>query len=35
MVTLTNGRGTFTKTVEEVTKGLADGKNGYDIVFDK
>lgn len=35
LVTLTNGRGAFTKKAEEVTKGLADGKNGYDIVFDK
>ena len=35
LVTLTNGRGAFTKQAEEVTKGLADGKNGYDIVFDK
>lgn len=34
-VTLTNGLGTFTKTKEEVTKGLVGGKNGYDIVFDK
>lgn len=35
LVTLTNGRGAFTKKAEEITKGLADGKNGYDIVFDK